>query len=111
MRWEVNVLTDQSVFVKAAINGVVREGAIAAELFSLMILFFLGSWRSTIIALTPSIPLAVLAALMALWAMGETLNIIMTLGGLALAVGILVDDATAGAREHQLAPGAWQAGL
>ncbi len=89
---KVNVLTDQSVFVKAAINGVVREGAIAAALTSLMILFFLGSWRSTIIIAT-SIPLAVLCALMALWAMGETLNI-MTLGGLALAVGILVDDAT-----------------
>ena len=89
---KVNVLTDQSVFVKAAINGVVREGAIAAALTSLMILFFLGSWRSTVIIAT-SIPLAVLAALMALWAMGETLNI-MTLGGLALAVGILVDDAT-----------------
>ena len=89
---KVNVLTDQSVFVKAAISGVVREGAIAAALTSLMILFFLGSWRSTIIIAT-SIPLAVLCALMALWATGQTLNI-MTLGGLALAVGILVDDAT-----------------
>jgi len=89
---KVSVLTDQSLFVKAAINGVVREGAIAAGLTSLMILFFLGSWRSTIIIAT-SIPLAVLSALMALWATGQTLNI-MTLGGLALAVGILVDDAT-----------------
>src|SRR6201999_1358942 len=77
---------------KAAINGVVREGVIAASLTSLMILMFLGSWRSTVIIAT-SIPLAVLSALMALWATGQTLNI-MTLGGLALAVGILVDDAT-----------------
>ena len=89
---KVNVLTDQSLFVKAAINGVVREGAIAAGLTSLMILLFLGSWRSTLIIAT-SIPLAVLSALIALWATGQTLNI-MTLGGLALAVGILVDDAT-----------------
>jgi len=89
---KVNVLTDQSLFVKAAINSVVREGAIAALLTSLMILFFLGSWRSTMIIAT-SIPLAVLSALMALWATDQTLNI-MTLGGLALAVGILVDDAT-----------------
>src|SRR5476649_1271415 len=88
----IDVLADQSLFVKAAINGVVREGAIAAGLTSLMILFFLGSWRSTIIIAT-SIPLAVLCALMGLWATGQTLNI-MTLGGLALAVGILVDDAT-----------------
>jgi CzcA family heavy metal efflux pump len=89
---KIDVLQDQSVFVKAAINGVVREGAIAAALTSLMILLFLGSWRSTII-IAISIPLAVLCALMGLWATGETLNI-MTLGGLALAVGILVDDAT-----------------
>ncbi len=89
---KVHVLTDQSLFVKAAINGVMREGAVAAALTSLMILFFLGSWRSTVIIAT-SIPLAVLSALMALWATGQTLNI-MTLGGLALAVGILVDDAT-----------------
>jgi CzcA family heavy metal efflux pump len=89
---KIDVLSDQSLFVKAAISGVVREGVIAAGLTSLMILFFLGSWRSTIIIAT-SIPLAVLAALMALWATGQTLNI-MTLGGLALAVGILVDDAT-----------------
>src|SRR6185312_5033464 len=89
---KVAVLTDQSLFVKAAINGVVREGAVAAGLTSLMILFFLGSWRSTVIIAT-SIPLAVLSALMALWATAQTLNI-MTLGGLALAVGILVDVAT-----------------
>ena len=90
--FKIDVLSDQSLFVKAAINGVAREGAIAAALTSLMILMFLGSWRSTVIIAT-SIPLAVLTALMALWATGQTLNI-MTLGGLALAVGILVDDAT-----------------
>jgi len=90
--YRIDALTDQSVFVKAAIEGVVREGTIAAALTSLMILLFLGSWRSTVI-IAISIPLAVLSALIALWATGETLNI-MTLGGLALAVGILVDDAT-----------------
>ena len=89
---KIDALNDQSLFVKAAINGVVREGTIAAALTSLMILLFLGSWRSTII-IAVSIPLAVLSALMGLWATGQTLNI-MTLGGLALAVGILVDDAT-----------------
>ncbi|HEY4077101.1 MAG TPA: efflux RND transporter permease subunit [Rhizomicrobium sp.] len=89
---KIDVLNDQSLFVKAAISGVAREGAIAAALTSLMILLFLGSWRSTVIIAT-SIPLAVLSALMGLWATGQTLNI-MTLGGLALAVGILVDDAT-----------------
>jgi multidrug efflux pump subunit AcrB len=83
---------DQSVFIKAAVSGVVREGIIAAALTSLMILIFLGSWRSTLIIAT-SIPLSVLGSLAALSALGETLNI-MTLGGLALAVGILVDDAT-----------------
>ena len=85
-------LADQSVFVKAAIRGVVLEGVIAALLTSLMILLFLGSWRSTTIIAT-SIPLAILAAIAALWATGQTLNA-MTLGGLALAIGILVDDAT-----------------
>ncbi|HEY4345531.1 MAG TPA: efflux RND transporter permease subunit [Parvibaculum sp.] len=85
-------LNDQSVFVKAAISGVVREGALAAVLTSLMILLFLGSWRSTVI-IAISIPLAILSAVAALAAFGQTLNI-MTLGGLALAVGILVDDAT-----------------
>ena len=83
---------DQSTFVKGAIGGVAREGIIAAALTSLMILLFLGSWRSTVI-IASSIPLAVLAAIAALSAVGETLNV-MTLGGLALAVGILVDDAT-----------------
>ncbi|MCP5412308.1 MAG: efflux RND transporter permease subunit [Alphaproteobacteria bacterium] len=89
---KIDILSDQSLFVKAAVNGVVREGAVAAALTSLLILLFLGSWRSTVIIAT-SIPLAVLCALIGLWASGQTLNI-MTLGGLALAVGILVDDAT-----------------
>jgi len=89
---KIDVMSDQSVFVKAAVKGVFYEGAIAAALTSLMILLFLGSWRSTVIIAT-SIPLAVLVALMGLWLTGQTLNI-MTLGGLALAVGILVDDAT-----------------
>jgi len=83
---------DQSIFIKAAIGGVVREGVIAAALTSLMILLFLGSFRSTLIIAT-SIPLSVLGSIATLWALGETLNI-MTLGGLALAVGILVDEAT-----------------
>src|ERR1035437_9640177 len=83
---------DQSVFISGAVNGVVREGIIAAALTSLMILIFLGSWRSTLIIAT-SIPLSILGSLATLAALGETLNI-MTLGGLALAVGILVDDAT-----------------
>jgi len=90
--FHVVALNDQSLFVKAAISGVIKEGVIAAALTSLMILLFLGSWRSTVIIAT-SIPLAILSALTALSAFGETLNI-MTLGGLALAVGILVDDAT-----------------
>ena len=89
---KIDILSDQSVFVKAAVKAVFYEGAIAAALTSLMILLFLGSWRSTVIIAT-SIPLAVLVALIGLWATGQTLNI-MTLGGLALAVGILVDDAT-----------------
>ncbi|MBB4128100.1 multidrug efflux pump subunit AcrB [Xanthomonas translucens] len=83
---------DQSLFVSGAIEGVAREGVIAAALTSLMILLFLGSWRSTLIIAT-SIPLAILSSIAALSAIGETLNI-MTLDGLALAVGILVDDAT-----------------
>ena len=78
--------------MRAAISGVAREGVIAAVLTSLMILLFLGSWRSTVIIAT-SIPLAILGSIATLSALGETLNI-MTLGGLALAVGILVDDAT-----------------
>src|SRR6267142_3767302 len=85
-------LADQSVFVLGAISGVVREALVAACLTALMILMFLGNWRSTIIIAT-SIPLAVLCSIIALWALGQTLNV-MTLGGLALAVGILVDDAT-----------------
>ncbi len=89
---KVVALNDQSLFVKAAIQGVIREGIIAAALTCMMILLFLGSWRSTLIIAT-SIPLAVLSAIIVLWAGGDTLNI-MTLGGLALAVGILVDDAT-----------------
>ncbi len=90
--FRIVALNDQSVFVRAAIAGVIKEGVIAAALTSLMILLFLGSWRSTVIIAT-SIPLAILAAVAALSVVGETLNI-MTLGGLALAVGILVDDAT-----------------
>ena len=85
-------LADQSIFVLGAINGVVREALIAACLTALMILIFLGNWRSTLIIAT-SIPLAILTSLIVLSAIGETINI-MTLGGLALAVGILVDDAT-----------------
>ena len=86
------LLNDQSLFVKAAVSGVVKEGVIAATLTSLMILLFLGSWRSTLI-IAVSIPLAVLSSITALYVLGQTLNI-MTLGGLSLAVGILVDDAT-----------------
>ncbi len=89
---EINPIADQSVFVRAAINGVVREAIIAACLTAVMILVFLGSWRSTII-IAVSIPLSVICSLLLLAALGETINI-MTLGGLALAVGILVDDAT-----------------
>jgi multidrug efflux pump subunit AcrB len=89
---EAKEFADQSLFVRAAISSVVKEGLIAAALTALMILLFLGSWRSTfIIAL--SIPLSVLTSLVLLSALGETINL-MTLGGLALAVGILVDDAT-----------------
>ena len=89
---EVKPLNDQSIFVRSAISAVALEGAIAAALTSVMIFLFLGSWRSTII-IAVSIPLSILGAIMGLAALGETLNI-MTLGGLALAVGILVDDAT-----------------
>ncbi|MDB4912544.1 MAG: acriflavin resistance protein, partial [Gemmatimonadetes bacterium] len=88
----LTLLGDQSIYVRATIAGVLREGVIAAVLTALMILVFLGSWRSTIIVAL-SIPLSVLTSIIALWAVGETLNV-MTLGGLALAVGILVDDAT-----------------
>ena len=88
----ISPLNDQSIFVRGAINGVVREAVIAACLTGIMILIFLGSWRSTII-IAVSIPLSILSSLICLSALGETINI-MTLGGLALAVGILVDDAT-----------------
>jgi len=88
----IQPLSDQSIFVRGAINGVVREALIAACLTAIMILVFLGSWRSTII-IAVSIPLSILVSLITMSALGETINI-MTLGGLALAVGILVDDAT-----------------
>src|SRR6266536_1448061 len=89
---QVKEFADQSLFVRSAINDVVKEGAIAAALTALMILLFLGSWRSTLI-IALSIPLSVLSSIAILCALGETINL-MTLGGLALAVGILVDDAT-----------------
>jgi multidrug efflux pump subunit AcrB len=89
---KVNVMFDQSVFVRASVEGVVKEGLIAAGLTALMILLFLGSWRSTVIVMV-SIPLSILVSIIVLWLLGETLNV-MTLGGMALAVGILVDDAT-----------------
>jgi CzcA family heavy metal efflux pump len=89
---KIGFIADQSLFVRGAISGVANEGIIAALLTSVMILLFLGSWRSTVI-IAVSIPLSVLGAIIMLSAIGETLNI-MTLGGLALAVGILVDDAT-----------------
>ncbi len=88
----IEALGDQSLFVRAAVDGVIREGIVAAALTGLMILLFLGSWRSTLI-ITVSIPLSILASIICLSWLGETINI-MTLGGLALAVGILVDDAT-----------------
>jgi multidrug efflux pump subunit AcrB len=89
---EINEMFDQSVFVKQSIAGVLREGAIAAGLTALMILLFLGSWRSTVVVMI-SIPLSILTSLVVLYFLGETINT-MTLGGLALAVGILVDDST-----------------
>src|ERR1700719_2552116 len=89
---QISPLADQSIFVRGAISGVVRETLIAACLTAFMILVFLGSWRSTLIIAT-SIPLAILTSIIVFSAIGETINI-MTLGGLALAVGILVDDAT-----------------
>jgi multidrug efflux pump subunit AcrB len=89
---DLHAVGDQSIFVKAAVSGVIREGAIAAALTGLMILLFLGSWRSTLI-ITVSIPLAVLFSVAMLSMLGQTINV-MTLSGLALAVGILVDDAT-----------------
>jgi multidrug efflux pump subunit AcrB len=89
---EVRYVIDQSIFVRAALQGVLREASIAACLTALMILLFLGSWRSTLIVAT-SIPLSILCSIITLAALGQTLNV-MTMGGLALAVGILVDDAT-----------------
>ena len=89
---DIKEFADQSLFVRAAIDGVAKEGVIAAALTAIMILLFIGSWRSTII-IALSIPLSVIASLAALSALGETINL-MTLGGLSLAVGILVDDAT-----------------
>ena len=89
---KIQPLADQSLFVRASINGVLREAVIAACLTGFMILVFLGSWRSTLI-IAVSIPLSILTSIIVLSALGETINI-MTLGGLALAVGILVDDAT-----------------
>lgn len=88
----INALFDQSIFVRAAVEGVIHEAIIAACLTALMILLFLGNWRHTLI-IAISIPLSILCAIVILSALGETINI-MTLGGLALAVGILVDDAT-----------------
>jgi CzcA family heavy metal efflux pump len=89
---KVTLLFDQSVFVRAAVEGVAKEAAIAAGLTALMILLFLGSWRATLVVVV-SIPLSILVSIMALSALGQTLNV-MTLGGMSLAVGILVDDAT-----------------
>ena len=89
---KVTPLFDQSIFVRAAVSGVVKEAVIAAALTGLMILLFLGSWRSTLI-ICISIPLSILVSIIVLWFLGETLNV-MTLGGMSLAVGILVDDAT-----------------
>ena len=87
----VDIVSDQSVFVRASVNGVIREGVIAAVLTALMILLFLGSWRSTMIV-AMSIPLSILFSIVCLKATGQTINV-MTLGGLALAIGILVDNA------------------
>ena len=95
---KITELFDQSVFVTNSVKGVLREGAIAAGLTALMILVFLGSWRSTLVVMI-SIPLAILSSLVVLYFLGETLNT-MTLGGLALAVGILVDDFHRNHREH-----------
>jgi multidrug efflux pump subunit AcrB len=89
---KASLLFDQSVFVRAAVQGVVKEACIAAGLTAIMLLVFLGSWRSTLIVIV-SIPLSILVSIIVLASLGETLNV-MTLGGMALAVGILVDDAT-----------------
>ncbi len=89
---KITLLFDQSVFVRASVEGVVKEAAIAAGLTALMILLFLGSWRATLVVVV-SIPLSILVSIIILYALGQTLNV-MTLGGMSLAVGILVDDAT-----------------
>jgi multidrug efflux pump subunit AcrB len=89
---QIKDLFDQSVFVKASIQGLLKEGAIAACLTALMIVLFLGSWRSTLVVMI-SIPLSILSSLIVLYFLGDTINT-MTLGGLALAIGILVDDST-----------------
>ncbi|CAB3795095.1 efflux RND transporter permease subunit [Pararobbsia alpina] len=89
---DIQTVTDESIFVKSAVQGVIREGLVAASLTAVMILLFLGSWRATLI-IAVSIPLAMISSLIVLSILGQTINI-MTLGGLALAVGILVDDAT-----------------
>ena len=88
----IKELFDQSVFVKESIVGLLKEGAIAAVLTALMIILFLGSWRSTLVVMI-SIPLSILSSLVVLYFLGDTINT-MTLGGLALAIGILVDDST-----------------
>ncbi len=98
----LTLLSDQSIFVRAAIGGVVKEAVIAAGLTAAMILLFLGSWRSTLIVVI-SIPLSILTAIIALNFLGHTLNV-MTLGGMALAVGILVDDATVEIEKHSPQP-------
>ena len=103
---KIQPLADQSIFVRASINGVIREAVIAACLTGLMILLFLGSWRSTLI-IAVSIPLSILTSIIVLSFLHETINI-MTLGGLALAVGILVDDATVDNRKHRPQPGPGQ---
>jgi len=89
---KIDLLFDQSVFVSNAIQGVLQEGAIAAGLTALMMLIFLGSWRSMLVVMV-AIPLSIMTSIAVLAALGQTINT-MTLGGLALAVGILVDDST-----------------
>jgi multidrug efflux pump subunit AcrB len=89
---QVKELFDQSIFVRDSIRGLLKEGAIAAGLTALMIVLFLGSWRSTLVVMI-SIPLSILSSLVVLYFLGDTINT-MTLGGLALAIGILVDDST-----------------
>ena len=103
---KMELLFDQSVFIRAAVEGVLKEGAIAAGLTALMILIFLGSWRSTLIVAI-SIPLSILTSVIVLWSLGQSLNI-MTLGGMALAVGVLVDDATV--ELENCSAGRWRTG-